>query len=336
MRLGPPSDRAGHGVRAVPVALTDYRAVRSAVVALGTFDGVHLGHQALLCEAAAWAGSQGWVSLAFAFAKPPGNYLGTPKPMLLPPAHKFALIEQFVDQAVFAEFPELASMTPEAFARGVLCHSLGARGVIVGADYGFGKDRRGDVARLERLGRALGFGVRVVAPVLAEGQPVSSTRIRRAIRQGQVAQAARLLGRPPLVRGRVVPGEGRGRGLGFPTANLDTDEAYVLPEQGIFAAVACLEGRPHPAAAYFGTKPTFDGRHAVVEVHLIQGTFLALYDAELDVHLIEKVRDDEVFADAHALRAQIQSDIDRITDLLETAPLQDFCGKPRSLTTDEH
>lgn len=304
----------------MPISLDRYKSNRSSMVALGTFDGVHRGHQALLRQAA--GGTQAdEVSLALAFSRPPGNYLGSPKPMLLPAEKKYQLIEKIVDQAVFAEFPALVSMKPETFVAQVLCGRLGARGVVVGQDYRFGRHRAGDVALLKRLGQRHGFEVLVVEAVIWDNQAVSSTRIRRAIREGRIAEATQMLGRPPLLHGRVVPGEGRGRQLGFPTANLATSNDYVRPDQGIFAGVAFLDERPHPAAIYIGTKPTFLNTAPVIEVHLTQGVFPPLYEATLDVYLIEKVRDDKAFASPGALQTQIQADVEHIHDILTPLPL---------------
>jgi len=308
----------------VPVALDDYTSDRPGVVALGTFDGVHRGHQALLHKAANSA-QAGQVSLALAFSRPPGNYLGSPKPMLLPAEKKYRLIESIVDHVVFAEFPALATMSPQSFVKQVLCQRLGVRGVVVGENYRFGQQRTGDVTLLKQLGRQYEFKVFVVKAVAWRNQAVSSTRIRRAIQEGQIAQATQMLGRSPLLHGYVVAGEGRGRQLGFPTANLAIANDYVRPTQGIFAGVAFLNERPHPAAVYIGTKPTFLKNTPVIEVHLTRGEFPPLYDATLNVCLVEKVRDDQAFDSPQALQAQIQADVERIHDILSPMPFSETC-----------
>lgn len=300
----------------MPVLLDDYRATTSSVVALGTFDGVHLGHQALLSHAAAQAKAHDWMSLAFVFSQPPGNYLGYPKPMLLPAALKYQLLGQHIDQTVFAEFPQLAWMAPETFVKDVLCARLRVKGLVVGENYRFGKDRAGDVSSLKALGGQYGFEVHEVPGVEVAGDWVSSTRIRRAIRTGEIQSATRLLGHPPLLYGRVIRGEGRGQKLGYPTANLDLSTEYVFPEQGIFAGVACLSQALHSAAIYIGTKPTFNGQERVVEVHLLDEVFPPLYDETLVVHLIEKIRDDQPFDDADTLKVQIQNDVERVRQTL--------------------
>ena len=311
-------------------ALSRYTARTDSVVALGTFDGVHLGHQALLRRAQQWATAQGRTSAAFVFAEPPGNYLGRPKPMLIPSSLKYGYIERVVERAIYVAFPDLASMQPQAFVEDVLCHRLHATGLVVGQDYRFGKGRSGDTQLLRALGQRYGFELDVVDAVELDGKAVSSTRIRRAICAGDVALAGRLLGRWPLLFGPVVRGEGRGQRLGYPTANLTTDARYAAPEQGIFAAVACVRRDAHPATVYIGTKPTFAGVAGprVVEVHLLSGTFPPLYDEMLCVHLVEKIRNDTAFEGAHALKVQIQRDLERTRCALAEIDLEGVCDNP--------
>lgn len=310
------------------LSLDQYEATCESVLALGTFDGVHLGHQALLKEAASQAKKIGAKSLAFAFSKPPANYLGYPKPLLISSTLKYQIIEQFVDQAIVVDFPTLASMSPEAFVEQVLHQQLNVRGVVVGSDFRFGKDRAGDVALLRTLGQQLNFEVYEVGSVEFEGDPVSSTRIRRAIRAGEIETATQMLGRAPLLYGRVVHGEGRGQKLGYPTANLDHTDNHIYPEQGIFAAIACLKNESFKASVYIGTKPTFDGEAQVTEVHLLEGVFPPLYDETLHVHLIGKIRDDATFKDVDTLKMQIQNDIDKTQELLNGIRLDSYCIEP--------
>ncbi len=307
------------------VSLDQYEADSESVVALGTFDGVHLGHQALLKEAATQAEKYSCSSLAFTFPDPPGNFLGYPKPLLVSPGLKYKIIEQFVDQSVWAEFPTLVSMLPETFVEQILHQQLKVRGVVVGGDFRFGKDRAGDVALLKSLAKQLNFEVYEVGDIEFDNEPVSSTRIRRAIRDGDIESATQMLGRAPLLYGRVVPGEGRGQKLGYPTANLDQTFNHIHPEQGIFAAVTCLQGKSHLSAVYIGTKPTFDGQEQVTEVHLLEGVFLPLYDEMLHVHLIGKIRDDESFEGAETLKVQIQADIDKAREILSHIEPEAFC-----------
>jgi len=312
----------------MPQALADYADVRTAVVALGTFDGVHLGHQALLNEARRQAKRRGARSLALTFSQPPGRYLGRSKPLLLPASLKYGLLERFVDRAVVADFPDVAWMPPEQFVWDVLLGRLRIEGVVVGWDHRFGKDRAGDAALLRTLGKRRGFEVFELGPLSVAGAPVSSTRVRGLIRDGHIAAAQALLGRPPLLRGRVVRGEGIGRALGYPTANLLLDAAYALPAQGIFAGLACLDGAPHPAALYVGNRPTFAGDGQHVEAHLLDGPYPDLYGRDLLVHLTHKLRDDATFADADALRAQIARDVAAAREALASADLGAYRETP--------
>lgn len=304
----------------MPRALKAYAATADAAVALGTFDGVHRGHQALLRRAQEHAQAEGLASLALTFSQPPGNYLGYPKPLLLEPKLKYALLETFVGCAVVAEFPELARMTPETFVEEVLVGRLRARAVVVGRDYRFGRDRAGDVALLTFLGRRYGFAVLPVDPVVWEGEPVSSSRIRQAVRAGQVELAAHLLGRPPLVCGPVAREQGLGRRLGYPTANVRLKDGYVVPEQGIFAGWACWDRRLHPAAIYLGRRPTFQGRGPALEAHLLAEDVPELAGKTLWVFFTHKLRDDASFPDARALQAQITADVARVRALLAPGP----------------
>jgi len=293
----------------MPQALADYADVRTAVVALGNFDGVHLGHQALLNEARRQAKRRGARCLALTFSQPPGRYLGRSKPLLLPASLKYGLLERFVDRAVVADFPDVAWMPPDQFVRDVLLGRLRSEGVVVGWDHRFGKDRAGDAALLKTLGEDWGFEVFELGPLTVDGAPVSSTRVRELIQRGDIPAAQALLGGPPLLRGRVVRGEGVGRKLGYPTANLALDAAYALPEQGIFAGLACLDGAPRPAALYVGKRPTFAGEGQHVEVHLLDGPHPDLYGRDLLVHITHKLRDDAAFAGPDALRTQIARDV---------------------------
>jgi riboflavin kinase/FMN adenylyltransferase len=188
--------------------------------------------------------------------------------------------------------------------------------VVTGPDYRFGRDRAGDVKQLKILGKRLGFQVDVVPRVLIDGHRVSSTAIREALTRGEIGWATRLLSRAPRIWGRVVRGAGRGRALGVPTANLSIDPRLVVPEQGIFAA-RVFYNRWWEAAFYVGNRPSFtqDGQGPSLEVHLLdfEGD---LYGKELEVELIEKIRDDRRFDDLKNLTAQMNKDLAKIRQFL--------------------
>jgi riboflavin kinase/FMN adenylyltransferase len=214
----------------------------------------------------------------------------------------------------------LSRESPAEFARLVLAGAVRARQVIVGAGFRFGRGRSGHVADLERLGQGLGFDVHAVPPFVEGGAVVSSSRIREHLSRGEVAAARRLLGRTYFVDGEVVKGDGRGRTLGIPTANVHSANE-ILPARGVYACrVRLSPGQPFLAAVgNRGTRPTFAGREESLEVHLL-GFDRDLYGAPLRVAFVERLRDERAFAGPDELVAQIHEDIARARVLLDAAP----------------
>jgi riboflavin kinase/FMN adenylyltransferase len=265
-------------------------------VALGTFDGVHRGHQRVL-DAAANAAAE-LTPTVLTFTPHPRVVLGYQVELLTTLERRLELLaEHAVDETLVVEFtPELAATGPEAFAEGLL-RPIGARLVVAGANFRFGHGRAGDLALLERLGFA-------VQPVeLLEG--VSSTAIRDMLRAGEVEAAAQALGRPPEIEGTVVSGDARGGTLGYPTANLRTDPQLLVPANGIYAGWA----HDHRAAVSIGTNPHYGGRERRVEAFLLdfEGD---LYGRRLVVQLWRRLRDEQAFASEDELVAQIARDVD--------------------------
>jgi riboflavin kinase/FMN adenylyltransferase len=293
-------------------------------VTVGNFDGVHRGHRALVDAVAGEARSRGVASVALVFDPHPSRVLAPERaPGTLTTIEQRAelLGELGVERLVVLPFTrELSHEPPEAFARRVLAETLGASAVVVGFNFRFGRDRGGDVGALEALGGRLGFGVLPVAPVLHHGSPVSSTRVREAIARGAVEAARELLGRPYFLDGIVVEGVGRGRRLGVPTANLDPVNE-VLPGGGVYAARARVaRGAPGlPAVVNMGRRPTFGGGAFLLEAHLIDWGG-DLYGRILRLEFVARLRDEERFPDAAALRAQIGRDIESARRVLEKAP----------------
>jgi riboflavin kinase/FMN adenylyltransferase len=212
---------------------------------------------------------------------------------------------------------ELRSLSPEAFVREYLVGRLGMAAAVVGYDHGFGRDRSGGLETVERLGREYGFAVHSMPPIIVEDEPVSSTRIRRALLDGDLGRATRLLGSGYPIAGRVVEGDGRGRELGFPTANLEVEESgKLLPPDGVYAGwVRRSEASSTAAVVNLGCRPTFNGRHRSIEAHLLDFSG-ELYGEALVVELVERIRDERKFESPAALMDQIQSDCQTASDVL--------------------
>ncbi|QJA06359.1 bifunctional riboflavin kinase/FAD synthetase [Thermosulfurimonas marina] len=281
------------------------------VATLGNFDGVHLGHQALIKETLHLAREMGGTPLAVTFEPHPRRILRPedPPPLLTTFEERLELFEAYgLSRVLVIPFgPELASLPPEEFVEEYLVDGLGLKGLVVGFNYRFGHARRGDAALLKRLGEKWGFEVRVVPPQKIEGLMVSSSLIRELLLQGEVERAARLLGRPYRLKGRVVPGEARGRTLGFPTANLEPPPEKLLPARGVYAVRVQWAGKWWKAVMNLGQRPTFGGRRLCLEVHLFdfQGD---LYGETLTVEFMRFLRPERKFASPAELRAQILED----------------------------
>lgn len=295
----------------------------SPAVAIGNFDGVHLGHQALVRATVALARSAGGTALVLTFDPHPARVVAperAPRALLALDQRAAILSELGIDVVAVLPFDRgLAALSPEQFARQVLVERLAARAVVVGEHFRFGAARAGDVATLLALGGRMGFSVRAVKPELLDGQPVSSSRIRQALERGDVAAAARLLGRAPFVEGLVVHGDGRGRSLGVPTANVAPDNES-LPARGVYAARAreAAAATARPAVVNVGERPTFGGRVVLVEAHLLdfEGD---LYGRRLRLEFLERLREERRFEGKDALLAQIHRDIAAARAILEKA-----------------
>jgi riboflavin kinase / FMN adenylyltransferase len=285
-----------------------------AALTINFFDGVHLGHQRLAERASQLAHPHGPRSLAVTFWPQP---LALLRPevddgLLTTLERKLALLAALgtLDATLVVPFtPELATGEPEAVLE-VLSQWCEPRALVVGPEFALGRAQTGDLAFLRATGARRGFTVESVE-VEEDGAPVRSARIRRLIREGEVAQAARLLGRPHRLAGEVVLGDQRGRLLGFPTANLRTDPRLVLPANGVYAVRVRLPGEAdatHAGVANIGVRPTFSGEPQLrVEVYLLDVT-MDLYGLRLDVELVARLRDEQRFDGVDALKAQIGRD----------------------------
>jgi riboflavin kinase/FMN adenylyltransferase len=288
---------------------------------VGTFDGVHRGHWAVLQEIRRRARDSGRRSVLVTFHPHPLTIVRpehAPALLTTPDEKKEVLAESGLDFAVFLAFTRaLSRYSPERFVGEILLDRLGVEELVIGYDHGFGKGRSGDADTLRRIGRRLGFSVDVVRPVAAGDEPVSSTRIRDAVARADLSGARAGLGRPYSARGLVVRGDGRGRSIGFPTANLaGIDPNKLLPPAGVYAVRGVLRRGSWMGALHLGPRPTFQGAAPSLEVHLLdfEGD---LYGEELRVDFIERVRGISRFASPGALTTQLHRDVERVREVLE-------------------
>ena len=289
-------------------ALPDPR-LRSPVVTWGVFDGVHRGHRKVLDAVLAWARADGVSAAVLTFDRHPAEVLrGAKVPFISPLGERLRLLgEAGLDFCLVLNFTlEFSRLSADRFVREVVVDRLHARGVVLGHDSRFGKDRAGDLASLH----AAGLPVRQIEPEFREGRPVSSSLVREAIFAGRLDEARFLLGRPPSVHGTAVRGDRRGTGLGFPTANLELHHA-VRPPAGVYAAEVPLDGRRWRAVVNIGTRPTFKTEGAeMIEAHLLDWTGGDLYGRALEVRFLARLRDERRFEGVEALRAQIAADVE--------------------------
>jgi riboflavin kinase/FMN adenylyltransferase len=285
------------------------------VVAVGVFDGVHIGHQALILQAVAEAAERQLSSVVFTFDRHPMSLIAPSKaPVILtPPEKKYELIGALgVDHLVSAAFDDrFRNLSAEAFARFVLSGVLGARSVHVGVDFRFGCNQEGDVAYLADAGTRHAFDVRVLDAILVEGERVSSSLVRKRVAEGDVKSVHPLLGRSYSLSGRVVGGERVGRTLGFPTANLDLPPKVAIPVDGVYAVQAKLGDTKIAGACSIGTRPTFQGDKLAVETYLLDFSD-DLYGQMMEVEFVDRVRGQEKFESVDALVVQMNQDIEQV------------------------
>ncbi|HVR70147.1 MAG TPA: bifunctional riboflavin kinase/FAD synthetase [Vicinamibacteria bacterium] len=292
---------------------------------VGNFDGVHRAHQVLVETARTESARRGGTAVALTFDPHPARVIEPSRaPRALMTLAQKSEIMAALGVDVLAVLPfgaERAAQAPEDFVREVLRDVLGARTVVVGTSFRFGRGRAGDAALLSRVGAALGFGVVAVPPVERDGEPISSTRIRRELEGGRVEEAWALLGRCFFVDGLVVRGEGRGRKLGVPTANLEVVNE-TCPARGVYAGWCRLldpgGGARWPAVVNVGRRPTFGEGDTTVEVHVLDRD-LDLYGQRVRVEFAVRLRDERPFPGPEALIGQIRRDVARARPLLDEA-----------------
>jgi riboflavin kinase / FMN adenylyltransferase len=288
--------------------------VRGVVVVLGTFDGVHLGHQAVMRRAAEEGRKRGTRVVAATFRPHPRAVLmpgGQPKLLTTPELRREALLRCGADEVREIRFDEeLSRKSPEEFVLGVLVGEIGAEAVVVGENFRFGHRAVGDLGDLERVMRSVGGEAYGVA-VRSEGREggISSTRIRSLVAGGEVEEAAKLLGRPYLIRGEVVEGDLRGRTIGFPTANVLPDPLMVVPARGVYAGFVRVGKEIRAACTNVGVAPTFERNESRIEAYLLdfEGD---LYGRIVDVSFVQEIRPERRFAGLEELKAQIARDVE--------------------------
>ncbi len=290
------------------------------VLALGTFDGLHRGHAALMAQARDLAALGGQRSAVFTFGSHPLAVLHPQKapPMLTAPDEKARQVARIgVDALVMRRFDaDFAALSPEMFVEHLVV-ALRPRGIVVGFNYSFGARGAGDAMLLRKLGDRHGFSVHVMRPVCWQGEPISSTRVREALLAGRMRAVRAMLGRHYAVTGEVIAGKRLGRTLGFPTANLALPQGQALPPFGVYAAWVSVGGRRYPSVLNLGAHPTAPGGSATIEAHLI-GAELDLYGKRMRVELDAFLRPERKFADLNALKARIREDTRIAAGLLRT------------------
>jgi riboflavin kinase/FMN adenylyltransferase len=289
------------------------------VVTIGVFDGVHRGHQTLVGRAVARARESGLPAVLVTFDPHPSEVVrpGTHPPVLTPVRRKAEIVEQLgVD--VFCVLPfttELSRLTPGEFVHVALVERLHAAAVVVGENFRFGNRAAGDVETLRTLGREFGFSTEGLPMLRDDDVTLSSTFVRSSIDAGEVGRAAEVLGRPHRIDGIVVRGEGRGRQLGYPTANVHSDRHVAVPADGVYAGWAVLRGQKLPAAISVGTNPTFEGRKRTVEAFILDFDE-DIYGCELAVEFVERIRGMEKFESVDELVEQMGRDVEKARGLL--------------------
>ena len=293
----------------------------SPAITIGNYDGLHLGHQEIIARVIALAKNSGGEAIVLTFDPHPVQFLHPELhiPLIAPFRKKMMLLEKSgVDCTINLPFThDIAQFSAARFIRDIVVDRIAPSWVVIGFNFTFGKDRSGTAAELQKMGERFGFGVEIVPPHIVAGEVVSSTRIRDLIRQGEIVAANRMLGMRHFILGTVIHGHARGKGLGFPTANLEiTDDLY--PKAGVYAVTVMVGSERYQGVVSIGTNPTFQDKKFAVEVFLFdyQGD---LYGKELQVNFVARIRDEATFPSQEALVRQIERDIETTKEILRTS-----------------
>lgn len=293
--------------------------IERSVVTIGNFDGVHLGHAELLKRVVNEAFSLGICSLVVTFEPHPLAVLAPDKApiMITTLPQKLALMEEYgINYAVVIPFTlEFSQLSAEEFVYSILCHSFGMKHLVIGHDYAFGRQRQGNFTLLESMGKLADFTVEDVLPV-GDGQRIfSSSEVRRAVNEGELPKAASMLGRYHLISGVVVRGEHRGTLLGYPTANIET-ENQLLPPDGVYAVWVTVNGQHFKGACNIGKNLTFGATNRTIEVFMLDSPGNSIYGCQLALHFVHRLRDGIKFINGETLKSAIANDVEQTEKIL--------------------
>lgn len=287
--------------------------INNPILTIGTFDGVHLGHQKILHRLSEEAKKSGGSSVLFTFYPHPRMVLfpeNTDLKLIQTQEEKIKKLESVgLDHLIVEPFTKnFSRLTATQFIRDYLVNSIGVKKIIIGYDHQFGKNREGNLEHLKELSSIYGFEVEEIPAKDIDEVNISSTKIRKALASGNMEKANTFLGAPFILSGKVIHGDGRGRNLGFPTANLDTEDRYkLIPANGVYAVQAIVNNQPLNGMMNIGVRPTYDGVEKRLEVHLFdfEGD---LYDRKLEVKILKRLRDEKKFDDVNTLVKQLKQD----------------------------
>lgn len=289
--------------------------IKGSVVALGTFDGVHLGHKKVILQAVRCAAKKDLPCIIVTFDPHPKTVVNPlRKPLLLTTVKERAELakELGADMLAVVKFDKKLANTGYAdFTNKYLAGIFKAKAVFIGYDYAFGRGREGNASKLKKMGAPLGFSVFSVPDKKLGGVPVKSTAIRALLKDGMFARALRLLGHPYVIEGTVIPGFGRGRELGYPTANILTVKDKLVPRSGVYIGEADVSGKRHKCVVNIGNRPTFGGNDMTIEAHL-KGFDRDISGREITVSLEKRIRGEKKFATVKDLIKAIRSDVARL------------------------
>jgi riboflavin kinase / FMN adenylyltransferase len=287
-------------------------------IALGNFDGVHLGHREILRRTVETAHSKGRDAVVYTFDPHPRLVLNQAPdiPQITTADEKASILESLgIDVLVLAEFTkEFAKQTPDSFIQDTLVEELAIKNLFVGENYRFGRGREGTPDHLRKMGQVFGFVVNIVPSVRVAGEVVSSTLIRKLIQAGKIGPANEMLGRSFSIKGKVIHGHRRGKGLGYPTANIKPDKK-LCPPDGVYAVFCKFSDHVYPSVMNIGMNPTFHDRKTSFEVHVLDFSE-ELYGSTIQLFFIERLRSEQTFGTVDELKSQIAKDVEKARFIL--------------------